>query len=163
MCRHQGRGFTLIELVVVIVIVSVLAAAAVDRLFYYQERAEKVAMLANLEAFRMGLRIRVAEMLASNRADRLGTLESANPIAWMEQPPPGWVGMYSAPSQPGTWSYATDTHELVYAPQNSRYLQTDTPGKNLRFKVVLRYGDNGVGGQALTAATLAPTRPYQWF
>lgn len=82
MCRRQSRGFTLVELVVVLIVVSVLAAMAVDRLFYYQERAEKVAMLANLEAFKTGLRIEVAEMMVTNRGDRLATLERTNPVAW---------------------------------------------------------------------------------
>ena len=160
---RQLRGFTLIELVVVLVIVSILGVAAVERLFYYQERAEKVAMLANLEAFKTGLRIRVAELLASNRGDRLATLEGMNPVDWMEEPPPGWLGRYQAPSPPGSWSYATDTRELVYAPMNSRYLVTGGPGKDLRFRVVLKYGPNGTGGQALEAATIAPTTPYRWF
>jgi prepilin-type N-terminal cleavage/methylation domain-containing protein len=163
LCHRRLRGFTLIELVVALVIVSILAAVAVERLFYYQERAEKVAMLANLEAFKTGLRVQVAELLATNRTDRLSTLEGTNPIAWMEQPPPGWIGNYSAPSQPGSWSYATATRELVYSPRNRRYLRTEAPGKDLRFRVVLKYGDNGAGGKALTAATLAPTRPYLWF
>jgi general secretion pathway protein G len=161
LCGRRAGGFTLVELVVVLVVVSVLAAVAVERLFYYQERAEKVAMLANLEAFRMGLRVQVAELMTTNRADRIGTLEGANPISWMEQAPPGWMGEYRAPPPPGSWSYATATHELVYMPQNDRYLRAN--GKDLRFKVVLRYAPNGAGGQALAWATLAPVAPYQWF
>jgi len=157
------RGFTLIELIVVVAIICVLGAVAVERLFYYQERAEKVAMLANLEAFKTGLRIQVAEFLATNRADRIATLEAVNPVAWMEQPPPGWTPTFLGPAQPGTWSYATDTRELVYMPMNTRFLSTSGPGKELRFKVVLKFGPNGTGGQAIEAATLAPTKPYQWF
>lgn len=163
MCRRHAPGFTLVELVVVLVIVSVLAAVAVERLFYYQERAEKVAMLANLEAFKMGLRIQVAELVTTNRADRIATLEAVNPVTWMEQPPTGWMYAYQGPAQPGSWSYATDTHELVYLPLNSRFLSTAGPGKDLRFKVVLKFGPNGAGGRAVQAATLAPTKPYQWF
>lgn len=157
------RGFTLVELVVVLALVGILGAAAVERLFYYQERAEKLAMQANLEAFKTGLRIQVAEMLASNRGDRIPTLESVNPIAWMEEPPPGWVGAYRAPMKPGSWSYASETRELVYAPINSRYLITAGPDKDLRFKVTLKYGPNGRGGQMLVAATIAPSKYYQWF
>jgi prepilin-type N-terminal cleavage/methylation domain-containing protein len=163
LCRRRSPGFTLVELVVVLVVVSILAAVAVERLFYYQERAEKVAMLANLEAFKMGLRIQVAELLTTNRADRIATLEGVNPVTWMEQPPPGWTYAYQGPPQPGSWSYATDTHELVYLPQNTRFLSTGGPGKDLRFKVFLKFAPNGAGGQAVEAATLAPTRPYQWF
>jgi prepilin-type N-terminal cleavage/methylation domain-containing protein len=163
LCGQQARGFTLIELVVVMVVVGVLSAAAVDRLFYYQERAEKVAMLANLEAFKTGLRIQVAQLLATNRGERLSALEGVNPITWMEEPPPGWLGKYQRPLQPGSWSYATETGELVYAPQNSRYLITSGGTKELRFKVSLKYGPNGAGGQGLTAASIVPTQAYRWF
>ncbi len=163
MCERQARGFTLIELVVVMVIVGILSAVAVDRLFYYQERAEKLAMLANLEAFKTGLRIQVAELLVANRGDKLATLEGVNPIAWMEEPPPGWLGSYRTPLQPGSWSYAAETRELVYAPQNSRYLFTSGGDKELRFKVSLKYGPNGAGGQGLTAASIVPSKAYRWF
>lgn len=157
------HGFTLVELVVVLALVGILGAAAVERLFYYQERAEKLAMLANLEAFKTGLRIQVAEMMAGNRGDRIPTLENVNPIAWMEEPPPGWVGAYRIPARPGSWSFASETRELVYSPMNNRYLATPGPDKDLRFKVTLKYGPNGRGGQTLVAATIAPSRAYQWF
>lgn len=163
LCRRQSRGFTLVELVVVLIVVSVLAAMAVDRLFYYQERAEKVAMLANLEAFKTGLRIEVAEMMVTNRGDRLATLERTNPVAWLEEPPPGWLGEYRVPTTPGSWYYSSAANELIYAPLNTRYLNTGSAVKDLRFRVSLKYGSNGAGGQAVTAATLAPVKPYEWF
>lgn len=161
--RGLAHGFTLVELVVALVVVGLLAAVAVERLFYYRERAEKVAMLANVEAFKMGLRIRVAELLASNRSDGIHLLEKTNPVSWLEEPPPGWLGEYEAPPQPGGWYYATPTHELVYAPQNTRHLDTGGAARDLRFRVVLKYAPNGTGGQALMVATLMPVRPYTWF
>ncbi|HWA12602.1 MAG TPA: prepilin-type N-terminal cleavage/methylation domain-containing protein [Burkholderiales bacterium] len=160
---RRSQGFTLFELVVVIAIVSTLAAVAVDRLFYYEERAEKVAMLANLEAFRTGLRIQVAQMIASNRTERMATLDSVNPVSWLEQAPAGWQGEYRRPTQPGGWYYASGTRELVYSPRNTRYLRTPGDDKDLRFRVVLKYEPNGAGGQVLAWATLSPVTSYQWF
>src|SRR5471030_546096 len=84
---RYAAGFTMIELILVIVLVSVLAVTAIDRLFYYQERAEKAAVEATLAALKMGLRIRLAELTVTNKQNLAAELERENPVRWLDEPP----------------------------------------------------------------------------
>ena len=49
MKTRRNTGFTLIEFVVVIIIISTLGAVLLDRMWFYQEAAEKAAMLSRFE------------------------------------------------------------------------------------------------------------------
>ena len=163
--QFKQTGFTLIELIVVIIVVSTLATVATERLLYYQERAEKAVVDYTLEAVKMGLRIRMAELIAANRTAELPQLGRENPMRWMAEPPPGYAGEYLKPGRPGSWYFASREHELVYVPNNRSYLEFTVPrdDKELRFQVDLRYETNPAGGEAIVGITLLPTRHYKWF
>ena len=164
---RDAAGFTLIELVVVIIVVSLLAATAVDRLFYYQERAEKAVMEATLAAFKMGLQIRLAELSMTNRGNHAAELEQQNPVRWLNEPPSNYAGDYHAPAERGSWTFATDSHELIYVPQNTNYLSWEQADqRELRFQVRLRYEEIEHAGGKLKApagVVLISARPYSWF
>jgi len=163
--RWRSAGFTLIELIMVIIVISTLAGVAIDKLLYYQERAEKAMVDATLESVKMGLRIRMAELVSSNRASELPQLESENPMRWMEEPPTGYAGEYAAPVKPGSWYYATPKNELVYMPSSTSHLDIgQNKDKELRFRVALRYEiePSGTSG-AIVGLTLVSTRGYRWF
>lgn len=161
-------GFTLIELVVVIVVVSTLVGVAIDKLLYYQERAEKAVLDATLESVKMGLRIRMAELIVSNRTSELPQLERENPMQWLSEPPASYAGVDTA-AKPGNWFYATKEKELAYVPKSSSYLEGgqisgQRDKTELRFKVELRYqAPTEGGGRAIVGITLVPTRAYKWF
>jgi hypothetical protein len=149
----------------VIVVVSTLAGVAIEKLLYYQERAEKAVFDATLEAMKMGLRIRMAELVSSNRAAELPQLERENPMRWMDEPPAGYAGEYAAPAKPGSWYYASSERELIYVPSSTSYLDTGQyKERELRFRVVLHYEvePSGTGG-AIIGIALAPIRAYRWF
>lgn len=163
----RRAGFTLIELILVIGVVGVLSATAADRLFYYQERAEKAAMEATLAAVKMGLQIRLAELTVTNRQNLAAELERENPLRWLDEPPANYAGDYHAPPERGAWYFATDAYQLVYVPNNTSYLRWEQRDeRELRFQVRLRYEEiELVGGKSKTPAGIAiiPARPYRWF
>jgi prepilin-type N-terminal cleavage/methylation domain-containing protein len=165
--RRRLSGFTLIELVVVISIVSVLAAAAFERFLYYQERAEKAAMDGTLAATKMGLQIRLAELIMTNRQMAAAELESENPMRWLVEPPPDYAGEYRTSPKPGNWYFSTAARQLVYVPINRSYIQLNQEdSKELRFQVKLFYDEIEIAGGkhwSLTGVRLLPVRPYRWF
>ncbi|HUO43651.1 MAG TPA: prepilin-type N-terminal cleavage/methylation domain-containing protein [Burkholderiales bacterium] len=161
--RH-ARGFTLIELIVVIIIISTLATVAIDRLLYWQERAEKAMMESSLEAMKMGLRIHMAELMAANRGGDFSTLERENPMRWLAEPPADYAGEDQPQSKPG-WYFVSRDHELVYLPRSSAHLEVlQNADQGLHFRVVLEYATNPVSGTRVPAGvTVVPVTTFKWF
>ena len=167
--RHSGlgRGFTLIELVLVIIVVSVVAVAGIERLIYYQERVEKAAMDATLAAIKMGLQIRLAELIVTNRQNLAAQLERENPLHWLDEPPVNSDGDSRTLDLHGNWYFAADVHQLVYMPKNSGFLDMgpQSDGK-LRFQVRLQYDvieGGGMQSKVPVGIRIVAVRPYRWF
>jgi type II secretory pathway pseudopilin PulG len=165
--RRFARAFTVLELVVVIVVVGAVGLFGIDRLYYYQELSEKAAMDATLASFKMGLQIRSAEIAISNRASGAGALDRENPVRWLDAPPPNYGGEYRAPAAAGLWYFAPAEAELVYVPNNVRYLQLSKAGATeLRFKVQLKYDvidtSSGTARMPVGISIVAVT-DYKWF
>lgn len=150
------RGFTLVEVVVVLCLVGLLGGLAANRLFYYQEAAEKAAMDYDLEAFRMGLRIRVAQLMAANDGAGRQALERESPVRWLEKPPVAYAGEYPAKGEPppGHWYYASQENQLIYVPRNAKHLETTSKYNELRFKVTANAGID---------IAVVPVTSYKWF
>jgi prepilin-type N-terminal cleavage/methylation domain-containing protein len=163
--RLRRGGFTLLELVVVICIASVIATVFVDRLRYYQERAEKASMDLVLARTKMGLQIRMAELIMTRRQKQVVELETENPMRWLEEPPSNYAGEYSSAAVPGNWYYASREHALVYLPMNGNYLEFGaSKSRELRFRVeVPMQADGATGSQTPAGVAVKPTREYKWF
>jgi Tfp pilus assembly protein PilE len=163
--KRFAVGFTLSELVVVICVVGVIIVIAAGCFLYWDERAEKAALEAVLSGIKMGLQIRMAEMIMTNQQAQVATLESDNPLRWLEQPPGNYAGEYAAPAKRGYWYYAEPERELIYLPNNSAYLDTGQSGaKELWFRIVVRYETSAVtGGRVPAGIGVVPARGYNWF
>jgi type II secretory pathway pseudopilin PulG len=164
--RKYG-GFTLLELMLLICIIGVLTVTVTERFLYYRERAEKTMMDATLAAIKMGLQIRLAELIIANRQGNASELERENPMRWLDQKPANYAGAYSTSAKGGGWYFAADVRQLVYVPNSSSYLQTARPAaRELRFKVGLRYDQiEGGGGKsrAPSGVAILPVDSYHWF
>lgn len=161
------RGFSRLELAVVAVVWAVLFGVLLERLTYYQEAAEHARFESELQVFKTGLQLRLAELIAANREREARSLETENPVRWLDKPPASYAGEYPARPEPGAWYYDSTARELVYVPNQDRFLVVDDRRRpaQLRFRVQLRFQPvDAPGGRVKGVAgiSLDPGNPFRW-
>ncbi len=170
---RPGRGFSILELVVVIVLISVLLSVAIERLLVIRVRAERVAMEQVLGSLRSGLQIRVAELIAKNRVDEVAALAGSNPMLRLAERPENYAGELFGPDpaslEPGQWYFDTRDRTLVYLVDSPEYFDSALPAPpRARFMVEPVYEDvnrNGrfdTGIDVVRGVRLARREAYTW-
>lgn len=168
---RTNKGFTLLELMVVIAIISVLAGVLFNRVWFYQEQAEKAAMEQVAGALQSALIMKYGRLLIDGKPADVKSLVTENPINWLMKQPPNYVGEYFAPTpgaiSPGNWAFDLKNRELVYAPAHVEYLVANSNGyKWVRYRTHLQYEALAASkdGKALelTSVLFEPVEPYQW-
>lgn len=173
MASGRQQGFTLFELITAVLAISIAGAMLLDRLFYYQELAEKAEMEYTISAVKSALRLRMAEMLVAGRAQDYGLLAADNPMNWLEQKPRNYLGTLAenenADLKQGSWYFDARSRELIYTVNRGDHLQVEhSIGKQIRWRVVeiktavpaegrssIIHGANSVAIKLIT--------PYRWF
>ncbi len=155
------------------VVVCVLAAASLfffDRMLWYQEAAEKSAVDITVMHLRNGLRYRTAEMLLQHQDKEVVNLIGANPMQWVDMPPPTYMGELRQPQwdriAPGSWYFDGEKGELVYRIKRGQHFNSGTSSaKMLRFRVIANYRKTSADQSAILAEglQLLLLEPYRWF
>ncbi len=167
----SSKGFTLIELMVVISMVAVLASVLLDRVWFYQEQAEKAAMEQVAGALQSALILQYGRLLNNGREAEVKSLSLENPIRWLMKQPPNYVGEFFAPTpgaiSPGNWAFDLKNRELIYVPSHEDYFVPDSQGyKWVRYRTHLPYearaGSKGKNAQELTGVLFEPAESYRW-
>ena len=120
-----------------------------------------------LEAEVNALRAATLQAAATQRprGEDTETLDGANPVAWLDEPPEGYQGEWAAGGQgaeeldPGEWYFDTDAEILVYRVRHDPALCGGAPEgpPSVRFRVVADDGsDTGRGSD------LRQVEPYGW-
>ena len=81
-------------------------------------------MESTAENIRTGLRYKVADLILANRASEIPTLADENPMNWLGERPPNYLGeLDSAPADEpkGQWYFDRRNRELVYTVNNRRH------------------------------------------
>jgi type II secretory pathway pseudopilin PulG len=164
----RQSGASVLEIAVAILVISVLSATILQRLFYVQEYAEKVAMELMISNFRTALRIKVGELLIADRATEISNLAGANPVDWLESRPENYRGALNSASGAafkGQWYFDAGKHELVYTADSRRYFSSPTSSDyTVRLKVepILNAADGISHGQP-EWVRLVVISDYAWF
>lgn len=165
-------GFTLIELLIVIIIVAVLAGALLDRVWLYQEQAEKTAMVEVAGAIQTALVLQVGRLMARGTEDEILLLAADNPMGWLAKQPPNYSGEFYDPTPrsvaPGNWMFDLKTRELIYVVDRAEYFVAGKGGQKwIRYRVnLMREAARETSGRNsgnLAGALFEPVEPYRWF
>ncbi len=170
---RSGRGFSLLELIVVIVIISILLVLAISRLLNLQVDAERVAMETVAGTLRSAIGIKVAEHIVRQDIAGLRTLQGSNPMDRLAGVPKNYLGeldgVDAATLEDGNWYFDKRSRTLVYIVRNKGFFSGGLPDPpRARFAVRLVYTDrngNGVfdrGVDAIEGLRLAVVEPYAW-
>jgi prepilin-type N-terminal cleavage/methylation domain-containing protein len=164
--RAAGQpGFSLLELAVSLTVVAVLAAVLLDRVLYYQERAEYSTMLQVAQDLRSSVNLRVAELALNNRFHELAGLPELNPMELMVRKPQNYLGVLPAAGVQdvvtGSWYFDNSSKEILYFVDLGHNFVPDEMGrKRVAWHIVLVPG----GAQGLPQwGRFELVRPYQWF
>lgn len=169
---EYSKGFTLIELVVVVTIVAILYTVFLNRVLFYQERAEKTAMVEIAGALQSALVMQYGRLMVRGKESEVAVLATDNPMRWLQKVPTNYAGEYYDPQpgavDPGNWMFDLKSRELIYVLNRADYF---VPGKDglkwIRYRVNLMYdpvpGIRGKGSQELVGTLFEPVEPYRWF
>ncbi len=167
------KGLSLIELAVVICIVMVLMSAFLNRMFYYQEQAEKAAMEGVAASIQSALTMRYGLILLHGQPSDVPALAHDNPLNWLQRKPPNYAGEYYDPTPqavtPGNWLFDLKTRELIYVPNAASHFTPDKRGQKwARFHVAvasesLQLPSMQSAPASLVSALFEPVAPYTWF
>ena len=170
LARGRGaRGFSLIELVAVIVVIAVLAAVFLDRVLWYQERAEKAAMESVVGVLRGALHLQAVRRLVAGQGPELSELVDENPMTWLATRPGNYAGMRTpdaAATVPvGHWYFDVADRSLVYRLRQHRYFDAPEGERaEVKFRTVVDYGAADSGTVAvLRSLDIRAVRTYRWF
>jgi type II secretory pathway pseudopilin PulG len=133
-------GFSLLELGVVLAIIAVLAGFLLNRLAFYQERAELAAVHQTLVALNGALSQQAAVLRVQHREAALPTLAAQNPIEWLATPPVNYLGEFYSPAEQdvpfGNWYFDRTDNNLVYLLNSGKSFRA-VKHLRMRFKVKL--------------------------
>ena len=138
--QRLQRGFKLFEFAVAAAIFAILVAVLLQRVWFYQGEAERVAVQQVVANVRTALEIKLAQGRLPGRAVDLTLLVEQNPLQWLSDKPPNYAGEYFSPTDQdvavGNWYFDRHDKTLVYL-LNNRNSFGSTELKRLKFKVKL--------------------------
>lgn len=134
----RQAGFSLFETVIALIVLSVLLGALLERLHYYQQRAEQVAVQLTVASLRSALKVRLMQTRLEGRTQDADALLKQNPFDWLERKPPNYAGALDAAGaalvQRGYWYFDVNTGTIVFLLNNYNFLiQSDS--SSVKFKV----------------------------
>jgi len=167
------RGFSLIELIIVVFIISTLFAVFTNRVWYYQEMAEKTSMEENVGAIQSALTMQQGKNYVRGNSEDLGKLTTENPMNWLQKRPQNYVGEFYAATPksvaPGSWVFDLKSRELIYVLDRSdHFVPGKDGGKWIRFHVTAQYeqiksGGTEGQGKELVGLDFEPSEHVDWF
>jgi general secretion pathway protein G len=136
----KQRGAGLLEFAVAVAVIAILILILLQRVFYYQGEAERVAIQQTVANVRTALEIKVVEGKLPGRSINLVDLAEENPLNLLKNKPVNYVGEFFQPTDvdigKGNWCFDRRDKSLIYLLNNGNSFG-DAQSKRLKFKVKL--------------------------
>lgn len=136
----KQRGASLLEFAVTVTVICILMGLLLQRIWYYQDQAERTAVEMTVANVRTALEIKVAERNLPGRNIDLTVLAEENPFNLLKHKPANYTGELFHPSDKeigeGKWCFDRADKSLIYL-LNNRNSFVDAQSKRLKFKVKL--------------------------
>jgi hypothetical protein len=122
--------------------ILLLAAFLLDALAEAEERSEKLMVELTFRNMRTGLQLAKGEAMLRGRRQDIQSWAGANPVRWLDGPPPGYRGDCGSPAHElaeGEWCFDDTLRELAYRPRHAPHLrltQSEGEPKQLRWRVI---------------------------
>ncbi|WP_058049950.1 type II secretion system protein [Janthinobacterium sp. Ant5-2-1] len=140
----RQRGFTLFELAVAAGVFAILVTVLLNRLGYYQQQAQQVAVAQMLGVLRTSLRVQVLQLYLADRRDKIPALARQNPFDWLMDKPVNYLGEFAQPDldklPAGNWLYDRKEQKIIYLFSNGNIFPI-TRVDSVKFKVILPGAD----------------------
>ncbi|NHQ90042.1 type II secretion system protein [Janthinobacterium lividum] len=140
----RQRGFTLFELAVAAGVFAILVTVFLNRVSYYQQQAQQVAVAQMLGVLRTSLRVQVLQLYLKDRRDKIPALARQNPFDWLMDKPVNYLGEFAQPDleklPAGNWLYDRKEQKIIYLFSNGNIFPI-TRVDSVKFKVILPGAD----------------------
>ena len=144
---QRQRGFTLFELAVVAAVFAILVAVFLNRVSYYQQQAQQLAVAQMLGVLRTSLRVQVLHLYLAGQRAQMPALAQQNPFDWLADKPVNYLGEFEQPEleklPAGNWLYDKKEQKVIYLLRNSNIFSRTSVGA-VKFKVTLPGADADV-------------------
>ena len=158
---RRAGGFTLFELAVAAAVSGILIMVFLSRVAFYRNEAERLAFEQTVLALRTETSMQGYATVIANRPAQLGTLAGQNPMNWLAQKPPNYLGEFYSPDPKklasGNWFFDRSDGLLVYLLNESNTF--DAEGSELlKFKVSLSQGSKKAAAGTEERLELVPVQ-----
>jgi len=147
----------------------ILVVIFYGRVLFYQEQAEKWAMVGVVSAVQSALILQQSHLRIQGKESKIHMLAMVNPMGWLELKPQNYVGEIFDPAPdeivPGNWAFDLKSRELIYMPEHDRHLTIMGGEKHwIRYRVNLEKNNfpNAGGKKGGGGISFEPVAAYRW-
>jgi hypothetical protein len=155
---YWRRSLTRLEAGLYAAVIAIVLALFIERLLYYMELAERVALETTVTRVNSALATRQAYDMALGLPRAADAWSRGNPFTLANTSPMNFLGEEALPNlaalDRGSWVYDSVSNDLIYLPRLRAGLRTSDPDEVLRFRVS-RVDPKG-------SYQLVPTNAYVW-
>ena len=170
--KHNQKGFTLLEMVIVIVLIGFLGLIILDRVWKFRVYAEEAAVTSIVGNIRSALGLEVANLAVRGKIKNIANLENTNPMNLLAQTPNNYLGEINNITQTkdkGVWYFNKYDNTLNYIVNSTDNFKSNIKGPlRARYQLKMVYTDNNNNHRYdknidyINGLDLVALEPYRW-